>query len=93
MLIGNSNSLKIFLSDIQILSYKRHSHSILISLIILDLSSILVGVLLILGKALFHVDFAAKIRSELDVTVFELELKILNEKFQTVKNGEIIVDN
>lgn len=50
MVIGNPDSLKVILSDIQLFAYQRHAHSLLISFVILNLSSILVGTLLILGK-------------------------------------------
>ena len=52
MVIGNPDSLKVILSDIQLFAYQRHAHSLLISFVILNLSSILVGTLLILGKKL-----------------------------------------
>ena len=52
MVIGNPDSLKVILSDIQLFAYQRHAHSLLISFVILNLSSILVGTLLILGQKL-----------------------------------------
>ena len=41
------------MSEIQLFAYQRHAYSVLISFVILDLSSILVGWLLILGKCTF----------------------------------------
>ena len=49
VLMGQPTVLTSILSDVQIISYQRHGQSILISFIILDASSIIVAILLVLG--------------------------------------------